>query len=118
MAADTPVLIGEAETGVRLDARFQCLKNPYSGAGTQREVRWQLSLTNSFPASGSNLKFDTLLREPDNQDLGADWADVHGAQIPLASSTVYYRSCMVRNTSNQSSALSVWFARAIALETA
>ena len=109
MAADLPVLWNaSAETGVRLDAPYLAVKAPYSGAGTQREARWQVSKTNSFPATATNAVFDSGLRENDDREQGDDWIEIPvGLDMPglaaWAASTTYYVSCLGRNTSSESS---------------
>jgi len=120
MAAGTPSIIypTNGETGIRLAHVLLALKAPYSGAGTQREVRWQVSTTNSFPATTA-LVWDSGLRENDDHALGDDWVEV---PLPLlaASATTYYLSCLVRNTSDESSswATAVSFATETGLTTA
>ena len=112
MAADTPVVISPAAgDSVRLDTILSALKNPYSGTGTQVEARWQISRTDSFPASAANLVHDTLLRENDDHAQGDDWTEIHvGSQLPglqkWAPLTTYYLAVMVRNSSGQSSSWS------------
>lgn len=105
MAASTPVIVQPvaSEAGIRPDDLLMCVKQTYQGASTQRECRWQISATNSFPASGSNLLFDSLLREDDSLGQGDDWIEIQCSLIPLAIGTTYYLSCLVRNGSNESS---------------
>ena len=103
MAADTPTVFPSIGAGIRPDDVLQFCKSPYSGAGTQREGRWQIAKVTVFPATGVDLIFDSLLRENDDRAQGDDWIDVETALIPLVPSTTYYVSCMVRNTSSESS---------------
>lgn len=105
MAAGTPVITQPvaSEAGIRPDDVLVCVKQAYSGASTQREARWQVAATNSFPSSGSNLLFDSLLREDDSLAQGDDWIEIQCSLIPLAIGTTYYISCLVRNGSNESS---------------
>ena len=105
MAADTPVIWYPrgSPTGVRLDEPMQFIKNPYSGAGTQREVQWQVASDSGFGAA--TIVFDTDLRENDDHWLGDDWVDFifPNAVGPLAANTTYYVRCRVRNTSSETS---------------
>ena len=103
MAANQPTVLMPVtgETGIRLDDVLMFLKSPYSGAGTQRELRVQVSTVNSFPSSSAII--DTSLRENDDRAQGDDWAELQLAMYGLAASTLYYLSCMVRNTSNEPS---------------
>ena len=100
MAADTPSILGGNRTLKRTDvAQFH--KVPYSGAGTQRESRWQLATDSAFTA----VKADTLLRENDDRTLGDDWWEIAIDSVTGLASTMYLR-CLVRNTSSESSAYS------------
>ena len=107
MAADTPVIILPTASAVlpwgERDS-FQFLKTPYSGAGTQREVYWQIATDSGFAAA--TIVRATLLRENDDHVLGDDWLDVFPAAIPLAAGTTYYVRVQVRNTSNETSSWS------------
>jgi len=121
MAATTPVLwFKTGVTGVRLDEVLRVNRSVYAGAGAHRETRWQLSLTNAFPAAAPNLVWDSLLREDNDHDLGSDWLELPLAIIPLAISTAHYLSCLDRNTLDESSAwaTAVTFATAAALTAA
>ena len=109
MAAGTPTVLAPAAAEVvRLETVLAVLKTPYSGAGTQRELRVQVSRTNAFPAWATNAVFDSLLREDDSHAQGDDWCEVQvGRQLPglaaWAAATTYYCSALVRNTSSESS---------------
>lgn len=121
MAADTPVgLYPDAHTGVYHDEVLQFLKNPYSGAGTQREARWRIASDSGM----TTIVWDSGLRENDDREFGDDWCEVHlvlvddgdawGATGPtgrdgragLAQQTTYYWDVEVRNTSNEISSRS------------
>jgi len=110
MSATTPVIICPVtgEVGIRLDDVLLLVKAPYAGSGAtvQTEVRWQASLTNSFPAVAPNLitGADTLLRENDDRQLGDDWHELWGALLALPPGTLVYISCMVRNDDGDPSA--------------
>ena len=103
MAAGTPTIIYPAgsETGIRTECVLVALKNPYSGAGTQRECRWQLANDSGFGAG--TIVWDSLLRENDDREQGDDWVEIPMPLIPAARATVYYLRCLVRNTSGESS---------------
>lgn len=108
MAATTPVIIyPEASvTGIKLDARLIFLKNPYSGAGTQREVRWRIY----DDASRTTTLWDSLLTENDDVVCGDDWFILWPSRIPLMSGVTYYLGVLVRNTSDETSSESTLIA--------
>ena len=75
------------------------MKNPDSGAGTQRECQWDLATDAAFTA----IVWTSYLRENDDQDQGDDWIEIPVPLVPLLSATLYYLRCRVRNTSNETS---------------
>ena len=91
------------EAGIRLNEPLIAIKSAYTGAGTQREVRWQLSATSAFPASSTNVRWDSLLRENNDNQLGDDWVEIPVPLLTLTAGGTYYLSCLVRNTSSESS---------------
>ena len=83
-----------------------------ASVANQREVRWQVSKTNSFPAVSPNVVYDTGLRVPDGNEMTDDtieiWRDFLGEAQQLTpagavASTTYYVSYMTRTTGGVSS---------------
>ena len=104
MAADTPVIwTPTGMVGVRLDEVLQLVASLYSGASTFRGRRWQVSLTNSFPASSTNVRYDTQARAADGRSQGEQWLEVPLALLNLAAGTAYYISCMDTNNADEAS---------------
>lgn len=105
MAANTPVIwTPTGQTGVRMDEVLQLVASAYSGASTFRGRRWQVSVTNSFPASSTNVRWDTQARAADSRSQGEQWLEVPLALVmDLAASTVYYVSCMDTNNADEAS---------------
>lgn len=96
MAAVTPVLWSVAET-IPQDRVYVPLKGPYSGADQQVEAEWQLSRTNSFPASATNKVWSSGLRENDNHSQGDDWVEIFMDLLLTTPGETLYLSCRVRN---------------------
>ena len=77
----------------------------------QREARWQVSLTNSFPAAAPNLVFDSQLREPDAAWLTADTCEIelsrlgesHNVSEGAVAGTTYYVSVQTRTNGGATS---------------
>jgi hypothetical protein len=90
------------ETSVAVDSWVVGLKSPYSGAGTQTEVQWQLASDAGF----TSVLWDSQLRAADGRWLTADSVLVPVALIAAAQgSTVHLRS-RVRNSVGETSAWS------------
>ena len=92
------------ETGIDPDARLVLVGSSFSGTGSWRERRWQVSRTNSFPASATNLVWDGQLRVSDGQLFWGQGADAFGDMMRLALGTTYYVSGYDRNDSSLSGA--------------
>mgnify|MGYP001558283955 CR=1 FL=1 len=103
MAANTPTIITASGQTVRLNEILQIIASAYAGAGTLRGRRWQVSATNSFPASDANRKWDTRHRASDSRSQGAQWVEIPLESLELAANTTYYLSCADLNTSAETS---------------
>lgn len=97
MAANTPVIWTASATGVRPEI-LCVLASVYSGSGTLRGRRWQVSKTNSFPASSPNLVYDTQARASDGISQGSDWVDIPLESLNIAPGDTLYVSCIDTNS--------------------